>query len=471
LTEDYDDEFSDEDSGAECEFPDVRKAFQEKLGRNITNERWAAIVQGNYSGVEDADGDPKELDALVTWFQKITQSGKRILEEPSAPTYVASPEETAAGEALSAFFQQQLNELPKVKKFRSRLPNGKPLSVQDAHLFYRSPLTTLFSFDDIATMGVAATDREWRVMDIPHLSAYRYVMKIGKPTLFICVWRDPSALLQVYPYATDGFVSGAVHNFTSRWDVIAPSKEDEDIERLARNRRLFNIGFFDGRSLPVSGDSFESFGDPFGFKGSAMGDALQITWEISRSYGMPVHRALDFLVQDSAPLPQPITSSLITRPIYDANGNVDYAAYAGIKITAQAWISPKSVENHYREFQELIFSPDSRQRTSDNSQGNLNRVSATKQTRRRARRDDTMTVVKFVMEEREQDASLTWPRLANMYHSQTGISIAHATMQKRYSRGIKSIREMLPEFGGSTWSWKDMESKRKAAMSESDRNA
>lgn len=270
--------------------------------------------------------------------------------------YTGSEKEQMAAKCVAVLLNDQLSKLPDVRDFRSRLPGGIVMTTGAMHLFRCSPLTVLFSFDELETLGFQATDRDFRIKPIKNRWLYRYAIRRSGPPAYVCVEHSPGDLLQIKwgPYsAGGGHVEGAMTHDAGIGLGRRFSGPPHEFRSASphRSRRLFDL-------LQMPGDKRDRWYEAHdihdglhvsGFRGTIMGQALQIASDISISFHITVDDALTFLLCGSTPPIRPALGRIISRPVLDESGKFQYSASVSVVVDAHPWASMEGVIKDVKE--------------------------------------------------------------------------------------------------------------------------
>jgi hypothetical protein len=449
-----------------------------RISLELTPAELRAVAEEYSDAIDDADGDPENFEDLCDEVRKtvnvsraLNTRGRRSVHESDVQevAYKSSPAEDEASRVYWDRMLRSMAALPDVVQFRHQLPNGKLLPRHDAYLFVWSPLAALFSQEALDALGVTPLEPKVFIKPIGNYTSYRYevlIPRLGQLTL--CVHHDPGDLLRIGTWVArpnTTIVEGADEP-QSTWvghrSVIA--REDNSIIRWHRSRRLFNFPAMDGWHAP----SAETHFPPFAFRGTVMGEALQIASDIAQTWHLPPDDILHWLLTDDLRVEPPLRTQVTSVPVF-GDGGLDFAAWSIVSITALPWVSSNRIERHFREVQDFIYAqPSSTQKAqnamsdgqsdegdaedsdaSGNDQSAASAADATKTKNKSRRRrfrlpdDDTLKVYGYVLNERAKQDGLSWGQLAQGFEKQGNDHYSESAFQQKFNRGRTTALTLL----------------------------
>lgn len=476
-----------------------------KMGEDVPKQ-----VKAWYRETYDLDGldspmDVGETVASIRKAYKVFGGSPRPSERSRVrhANYVGSEREQMAASCVSALLAEHLGSLPDVNDFRRRLPGGNVLGCDASyHYFRNSPLTVLFSFDELIHLGFESTDRDFELRPISNRSRYRYSIRRTDPNVCVSVDRDPGDLLQIKwgPVALGtGTVEGALTNGSSvgLGRRFSESPRETWYDPWRRSRQLFNLPTFNLPVIPGSEDDQWYYAQDvrdcpnvFGFRGTIMGQALQIASDISAAFHIQVDDALAFLLCGRVPPVKPAEARMAFRPILNRDGEYRYSALISVIADAHPWTSSDGVIKELKQVLDPILTVSAASSKTTiktitdvpvgtslyglyGTKDNISQTTTVKQasfsdgtytltitklpastaagdkfsysTTQRIRLPDvdTMKIYLFVEEQAPGQTRRHWKRLAANFNTKHGTKYNGSAFQQKYDAGRKKIENTL----------------------------
>lgn len=354
----------------------------------------------------------------------------------TGPAYKPTRSELETSSASTDRMLSDMSRLPDVVRFRRYLPGRELLSSVDGIDFVRSPLTTLLNAEQLRQLDLSPMDRTWRLCPLNVSRAYEYLLVVpGKVDSPIPISHDPADLLQLRDWGSRlGFeVVDGSDSYISSWVGCRYQIdcESEASRKRSRARRLFGFGTFPGQGLNTyRGLTAAVIPNPFGFRGTILGEGLQIASDLAQYWSIPADNALTWLVTGEFPDYGPMQTVMSAMPLFYEDSKYSHSAYTRIHVNAAPWMSADSVARQFREAQELVYNgmlPD-------------NKVSV-KEKRLRQSGEHTMRIYNFVMSlNRVSGRKLEpWQALCRRYNADCGTAFTVSNFKMMFARAGRRI--------------------------------
>lgn len=356
----------------DVEYARLYKALEAEASKSLGIAKIAIELYNSGGGRGTVGHSRKAAPSRYSENEKASTRSRIVNLQPS-------DYEREAARAVLTQIISTMDNLPDVLAFRRRLPFGKVLSTDAGIEFTRSPLTTLFDYATLNAIGASATDTNYAIRVIPSDHFYRYEIALVKMSEFdepidsetraiyeltksVCVQHDAGDLLLLMEWSTHAgyqVVQGAYEVRSAIAGTRFQAERDYSeagYDRRQRARRLFNFGSFGDEE----GWHYSPFDmavvQPFGFRNTVMGEALQIASDLAQTWHIPADNALTWLLTGNISFSTPVVARMSAVPIYE-NGKYVYSAYEGLTITAMPWVAPETIERQYKEAQRVVYAP------------------------------------------------------------------------------------------------------------------